>query len=222
MQVLAPSHHVLARYGLTPRDGVTVVPRPVPAADSPVAPRLRNSGRPLRVGMFGQIAPHKGVMDLVSAVESLTPGLIELTVVGGAPTDEQSTYEADCGARIAALSTDSALLPRVPDIGPYARACDVIVNLSHQEAFGRSIVEALAHGALPVVLDRSGPAEIVREAGRGTILSDVSELAECLRVLADGSSAVDTAWTPGAALSRYAPSRATADYWRTALTSGSR
>jgi glycosyltransferase involved in cell wall biosynthesis len=211
--VIAPSQHVFMRYGLTTGGRIHVVPRPVPAAGAPVRARPRDPSRPLRVGMFGQIAPHKGVVDLISAAESLPKGLVELTVVGGTSPSSRSEYEAECAGRIAALGDGSRLLPRVPDIEQYARWCDVIVNLSHQEAFGRSIVEALAHGALPLVLDGSGPAEIIRDTGHGVVLGSSAELAEMLARLAQGSELRTAPPDPASMLMRYAPDRATAAYW---------
>lgn len=220
--VIAPSQHVFTRYGLTTGGRVHIVPRPVPAAADPVAARPRDPSRPLRVGMFGQIAPHKGVVDLISAAESLPKGLVELTVVGGTSPSSRSQYEAECAERIAALGDASRLLARVPDIEQYARSCDVIVNLSHQEAFGRSIVEALAHGALPVVLAGSGPAEIVQDTGHGVVLASSAVLAETLARLAEGSEPEMASPDTDSMLMRYAPDRATAAYWTIATHAAKR
>lgn len=183
--VIAPSLSIVNNSGLEVGPKVQVIGRPVTIAttDNPVI----NVQHPITVGIFGQVVPHKGVHQLVSAVERLPAGQLNLMVVGGTEApDRRTCYEAELRDRVAKLP-NSQFVNRVGTVSEYMRRCHIVVNLSQHEAFGRTVVEAISCGAYPVVLSGSGPAEIVRATGVGRILDVVEELEGFLRILSQPS-----------------------------------
>ncbi|MBY4036026.1 glycosyltransferase family 4 protein [Rhodococcus fascians] len=177
--IIAPSVSIVRNSGLTLGAKVRVIGRPVEINHS--QKRGSHTERPLTVGIFGQIVPHKGVHQLVDAVEAMPEGSIQLMVVGGAKeSDLRTPYEAELRNRVSKLS-NSEFIDRVSAVDEYMRHCDMVVNLSKHEAFGRTVVEAIGCGAYPVVLDGSGPAEIVDATGVGKILGSAEELESFLK-----------------------------------------
>ncbi|VAX20401.1 hypothetical protein MNBD_NITROSPINAE02-1026 [hydrothermal vent metagenome] len=69
-----------------------------------------------------------------------------------------------------------------PDIGKLYRKADILVMFTKSEAFGLAIVEAMASGAVPVVINENGPAEIVTDSVDGFIApsSEREELIEAI------------------------------------------
>ncbi|RRQ29219.1 glycosyltransferase [Rhodococcus sp. Eu-32] len=171
--VIAPSKSVLSSNKLEPGGAIIVVPRPVHAETQET---FSVGSRRYRIGMFGQVVPHKRVDRLVAAVEKCGDDTVSVLVVGGEREESsRSSYEVDMRARLSQLE-GSAFLNRVNDVGRYMKQCDVIVNLSDHEAFGRTVIEALQYGAYPVVVDGGGPAEVVRNVGVGLVLKTIEEL----------------------------------------------
>ncbi|WP_170945779.1 glycosyltransferase family 4 protein [Rhodococcus sp. 14-2483-1-2] len=172
--VIAPSLSIVRSSGLTLSPKVRVIGRPVEVDKT--TNQHRNARLPLTVGIFGQIVPHKGVHQLVSAVEAMPQGALNLMVVGGTKeADRRTPFELDLRERVSRMPR-SQFLDRVGAVGPYMRKCDLVVNLSEHEAFGRTVVEAISCGAYPVVLDGSGPAEIVNATGVGKVIESVEDL----------------------------------------------
>jgi glycosyltransferase involved in cell wall biosynthesis len=82
--ILSPSRFVrteLESAGITP-GRIRLVPYGVPRRASPSRREARAPGSPLRVGYFGQLAPHKGIHVLVEAARSVASGRLELVLHG--------------------------------------------------------------------------------------------------------------------------------------------
>jgi glycosyltransferase involved in cell wall biosynthesis len=137
-------------------------------------------------GMVARLDPIKG-QDLflrAAAVVTTRCPTARFVVVGS----DTLGYEQDVEAELHALARDLGLdgrvhfEPQVDDPVPWHAALDVAVNASTHEAFGLSIVEAMALG-VPVVASRSdGPTEILRD-GQDGVLFDVGDDAALAAVL---------------------------------------
>jgi len=125
-----------------------------PAPDEARTIRTR-LGLPLdrRLCLFvGRLSREKGVLDILEAWRSLEPEGAVLVLAGpdtpGHPLDagrDARRFVADHG-----LADQVRLVGPVPDPAEWLRAADLFVHPSHYEAFGLSVLEALASG-LPVV-----------------------------------------------------------------------
>lgn len=221
---LSPSRHLLEEYGIAHRATSHMVPRPVALTTAEWPERSPAGHRPLVVGIVGQISPHKRVDVVVEAVESLGGLPVRLLVVGGRPAEQRTDYEDGIRRRVAGLGHGSMVVDRVSDLRPVLSRCDVVVNVSTQEAFGRTIVEAIAGGALPVVLAGTGPAEIVSDTGIGIVLETTEDLASTIISLAEGGIRDHEALSGprrDAALEAYRPERVAQEYFD-ALAAGAR
>lgn len=170
--VISPSQHLAEEYGIA---NALVIPRPV-ITSTDFENSSKNEGT-LTLGIFGQISPHKRVLELVEAVEA-TGKELRLLVVGGRDTASQSEYERRVRAHVDRLPETSKVIERQRDISGLMNECDFVANVSEHEAFGRTVVEAAAHGAVPLVLEGTGPAEIVRMTGVGHIFDSIDRLAQ--------------------------------------------
>jgi 1,2-diacylglycerol 3-alpha-glucosyltransferase len=137
--------------------------------DPDLRARLGADGR--RVLLFvGRLVPHKGLEDLLRALEELPPDVL-LVVVGEGPRRE--TWETL--ARNRGLSQRVRFLGAVPDADlPRYHALASVVVLPSQnrlEGFGLAVVEAMASGRPVVVADLPGVREVV-EAGRDGLLAE--------------------------------------------------
>lgn len=95
-------------------------------------------------------------------------------------------------------------IERVDNVFEILADVDYVVNASDEEAFGRTLIEGLAAGAVPVSFSGTGPAEIIERAGIGAILNSndhielaikfaqlVSNQAERQRATLEGYSIAD-------------------------------
>ena len=186
--VIAPSESVLMRSGIVIGSKVVVIPRPV--GHPAVMARSSAVVLPLTLGVFGQIAPHKGIAQLVSAVASIETGTVRLLVVGGRQHDSQSEYEQEVRAAAAVVGSNTEVIDAVPSVFELMNLCDFVVNASDHEAFGRGVVEGIASGSTPVAIGEAGPSEIIRATGIGVILESLADVAPFLEAVKDGSETV--------------------------------
>ena len=109
-------------------------------------------------------------MDLFLQAAALIQAQIPAThfaVVGDGP----AAYSQEVRAIAAALGLQNLhWMGWMPDVAPLLRRTDVLISCSDQEAFGRSIVEAMSW-RVPVVATRAGgPQEIVVDGVTGALL----------------------------------------------------
>jgi glycosyltransferase involved in cell wall biosynthesis len=163
--------------------------RPAPPDPSLRASLSADPDAPL-VGILGRVDPRKGVDDLVEAMAKLAAGGRRacLAVVG-----REFVGSADWGRALRARAGE-LLGDRVRFVGPsdrpdqVLRALDVLVNASHHEPFGRTILEAQASGTPVVATDSGGVPEFVADGVTGLLVPprDPSALSDALeRLLVD-------------------------------------
>jgi glycosyltransferase involved in cell wall biosynthesis len=209
--VITPSHYLIARYHLG-RCHHKVVPRPVGGRRLPERPTFAYAG--VTFGIFGQVAEHKRVLELVNSIAFANAAGVSarLLVVGGCQTARDRTvYETRVRRHVAKLSF-ATVFDAVDDVEPLMISCDYICNLSDHEAFGRTVIEALALGRFPVVYEETGPAEIVTAAGDGRIVRRDEDLSFVVIELARSPRRVSIS-----AMRRtrdlYRPHRVSSDYF---------
>lgn len=175
-QVLVPSKVLALRSGLTHSHRVSVIPRPVDVAVASSGYRTIEADSPMTVGVFGQIQPHKNVLEVVKAVGA-TRVPIRLLIVGGEPVAaRRSQYESEVRKEVANLPHNSAVVDAVPRVAHLMKQCQVVVNASDHEAFGRTIIEAVAVGSYPVSVGDWGPRETISLLGVGSSVDKVDDL----------------------------------------------
>lgn len=180
--VIAPSAATYRQAGLKPNPhSMKAVPRPVSFPESlPSTPRNRQK---LTVGIFGQIDERKRVLDVVNALAPLAPS-VSLLVVGLRPQTERTSYEKDVMEAIERVGQGWRVIDRTDRPLELMGLCDAVLNASHHEAFGRTVVEAAGMGALPVVVAGGGPEEIIHDIGHGLVASSMEHLARVVGLLA--------------------------------------
>ncbi|MCC6485826.1 MAG: glycosyltransferase family 4 protein [Armatimonadetes bacterium] len=145
----------------------------------------------LTVGRFYAHGPTKKHAVMIDAFKQLCDrGLSgwKLRVVGGThPSADDQRYLSDIQERSAGypieITTDltfQQLLPLYASASIYWHATGALENADATpelfEQFGMSIVEAMASGAVPVVIDGGGPSEIVRDGLDGFVWQDTATL----------------------------------------------
>jgi glycosyltransferase involved in cell wall biosynthesis len=158
-------------------------------------PRQRRSGLPLRAVFAGRLVPCKGLTMALDAVRDLVrEGRLEFDVVGDGP-DRTLLEQHIRGSGIDGGVRMHGSMPRSRVRDMLLRA-DVLLFPSVRDFGGGVVVEAMAAGAVPIVLDYGGPGEIVTDrTGFRIPLTTRSEIVVRLRqvlvALADDPSRLD-------------------------------
>ena len=117
---------------------------------------------PLQVAFVGRLVPLKGVDMLIEAAAPLIrDGTLVLHVVGDGPEKESlSRQVADAG-----LGDGVRMHGWVPhhELGQRLSACHVFAFPSIKDFGGAVVLEAMAMGLVPIVVDHGGPAELISE-----------------------------------------------------------
>ena len=153
--------HLPKRYAgrciYLPENGIDPA-RFAPAATEPAEPG--GGDPPIRALFVGRLVPYKGC---AMAIEALAPllrdGRATFAIVGDGP--DRPALEA----LVASLDVGGGVdfVGRVPpdEIARHYRAADVLVFPSIREFGGGVVLEAMAMGTVPVVVDYGGPGELV-------------------------------------------------------------
>jgi glycosyltransferase involved in cell wall biosynthesis len=132
-----------------------------PARFPPPPERTRRA--PLRALFIGRLVPYKGADMAVEAAAALVRrGSVELDIVGDGP--ERAALAARIGA--AGIGGRVRLHGTVPPdvVHRHLEQADVLLFPSIREFGGGVVLEAMAMGVVPLVVDYGGPGELVSPA----------------------------------------------------------
>jgi glycosyltransferase involved in cell wall biosynthesis len=148
---IAPTQQILETLGLLKPKCSAVIPNWVDTEKFAYRPHPPH--RPVRVGLIGQISPHKGHDDAVEALRELGSEFRLLIAGQGEPS-----YVKTLKRKAARLAVEFVGYVSLPE---YFDQIDVLIVPSWQEPFGIVTIEAMAAG-IPVV--GTGPGEVLRGA----------------------------------------------------------
>jgi glycosyltransferase involved in cell wall biosynthesis len=124
------------------------------------APLPARSPGPLRVVFVGRLVPLKGVDMLLEAVSDLVrSGRVVLDVIGDGP-DRPALEQAVSRLGLGSAVSFAGWVPH-DQVPRRLRRADVFGFPSIREFGGGVVLEAMAEGVVPVVLDYGGPGELV-------------------------------------------------------------
>jgi glycosyltransferase involved in cell wall biosynthesis len=149
------------------------------------APLAKSSAPPLRIMFVGRLVPYKGAeIVLEAAAPLLYSGQALLDIVGDGP-EAEVLREGAVRRNIADKVRFHGWLPHEEALRHMADA-HILAFPSIREFGGAVVIEAMALGAVPVVIDYAGPSEIVTErTGFRIPLGARSELVERYRAVFD-------------------------------------
>lgn len=156
------------RLGLFSR----ILPLPNMAPD-PGAPEVC-PGLPLKIACLGNLDARKGVLDFIDCVADLGANRLDVqAVIIGGPTAQLS--EKDVLERAAERGLPASRLKVTGWVSETRKTtlladADVFLYLSQHDLAPVALIEAMAHGCAPVVLDIGGLAEMVGPKLRDNVL----------------------------------------------------
>jgi glycosyltransferase involved in cell wall biosynthesis len=133
--------------------------------------------RPIQLGLLGQIAPHKGHEDAISALRILGPDY-RLMFAGAGEDSYVGTLKKlsrDLDVEFAGFAEPSAFFERI----------DVLLAPSWEEPFGIVLLEAMASGIPVIATAAGGPLDIIRADIHGLLVPprNPQALADAIRSL---------------------------------------
>lgn len=156
------------------------------------------ASRRLLLGVVAQLSPWKGQDVAIEALRLLRDGGLDvhLLLIGSAKFIARSTrfdnqaFVAGLHEQVAAAGLEDRVswLGERSDVPELVRALDVLLLPSHEEPFGRALLEALALEVPVLATNRGGPPELVRDGREGYVLppSDPVAWAEGVRRIIAG------------------------------------
>jgi len=132
----------------------------------------------------GRFEKRKGICDVLQLAEGLQAEDIEFLLVGyGSPASPEKT------------SKNILMVGRVPneDLFDYYDRCQILFFPSYTEAFGITILEAMARGLVLLVSDIPGINEFVKEGRNGYLFppGDIGKMKERLLFLRDNPGEIE-------------------------------
>ncbi|HET6468246.1 MAG TPA: glycosyltransferase family 4 protein [Geminicoccaceae bacterium] len=201
--ILAGSRTTLAQVPARWRHKCIYVPENgIDPARFPAPPPRPPRALPLRAVFVGRLVPAKGVdIGLEAAAALLHDGRLRLDIVGDGP--ERARLEAQvAGER---LTTAVRLHGRVgpKEVHRHLAAADLLLFPSVRDFGGGVVLEAMAMGVVPLVIDSGGPGELVTPAsGLKVPLGSRAEIVAGLRRVLAAMAAEPARLEPLAARAR--------------------
>lgn len=155
-----------------------------PTFESSSYHRNTNDQSRLHILFVGRLIKIKGVNLLIEAVTKLPDIDLTVDIVGHGPQEEQLKSLA----RSLSVNDQIRFHGRVPhwELPELYDQADVFVHPgTWPEPYGRTVIEALQHQAVPIVSDTGGPPWIIGDAGKTFTPGDSDELANRIRELSD-------------------------------------
>lgn len=207
--ILAGSHHTASEIPAEMQDKVVWMPENAIHPDRFGMPRERPAPPPLRACFVGRLVPYKGPDMLLEASSPLlTDGRLVLDIVGDGP------MMAELRAQATGQGLDNAVTfhgwvahKDVPEILGRAH---ILAFPSIREFGGGVVLEAMALGTVPLVVDYGGPGELVTEDTGYTV--PIGTRSEIVKALRDRLSALAADPSSLATLSNAARARTLSDF----------
>lgn len=178
--ILVGSRRVAAELPARDRRKVVWLPENAvdPARFPPKGPRAPG---PLRAVFIGRLVPLKGVdMALTAAAPLLREGRMTFDIIGEGPVFEPLRAQAAAEGSAGAVTFHGWLT--LDQVSEVARRADVLLFPSIREFGGGAVLEAMAMGLCPLVVDYAGPGELVAEGlGYKVPLGTRDEIVAALR-----------------------------------------
>ena len=196
-RAVVPSAFVQQRWeasGLVPSDRLVLLPHPVPIPEERPMPRDRSDGRLVGI-TWGNLAPEKGIMDLLLAMGEMADSRFALVVLGEAVSEAygRELHEAAAGLDVTFVEPFS-----FEDLTRWRSQADLAIFPSRaEETFGLVVAEARSLGFPVLVSDRGALSERVGNAGATIPAENPAALAERLRELLEEGEPLD-AWSEAA------------------------
>lgn len=177
------------------RRSLQLDPSAVQVLHNPVVlpPAVRHpapESRRLVVLALGRLGRRKGTYDLLDAVESLPAGVRARIRVRLAGDGEIAQVRAEVADRGLGDAVDVAgwLAPRERDEA--LRKADIFVLPSHDEGLPMALLEAMAHGLVPITTPVGGIPEAVTDGVHGLLVppGDPARLAAALQLLVENDA----------------------------------
>jgi glycosyltransferase involved in cell wall biosynthesis len=162
--VTIPNGIDLSRFKITKRE----------QARGELCERLGGSSAKYLVGTVGELRPLKGLEDFLRAAAIVAKEMDDVDfVIAG----RDATRAGEHRVRLERLSEELGLRGRVhftgwlADVAPLLRELDIFISPSHTEAFGLSIVEAMASGLSVIATRTEGAQEIIEDGVNGLLVA---------------------------------------------------
>lgn len=175
-RVIVPSAILASRSGLKPSRRLSVIPRPVDYMPTVLSLDRFGPESPMTVGVFGQIQPHKNILEIADQIVSAGVPVRFVVVGGNAVQADRSEYELEVRRLVSSMAYESTVLNFVTDVTALMAECEVVINASEHEAFGRTIVEAVSVGCYPISVGDWGPKETINALGVGSAIDSIGDL----------------------------------------------
>lgn len=176
------------------RDDIALLPHIVSIDNVPTAPS--NDAGPIRIGYAGRLEDTaKRVTHLVAIAERLRAASVaySMRIMGDGPLRSQLEARID---RFDSKRAEQSVACEIRLLSPsppnrmheFWRDCDCLLLPSAYEGLNFQMLEAMAHGCVPIVSAiASGPADLIEHSRNGLVfpVSHVDAAADCIRSVAN-------------------------------------
>ena len=115
----------------------------------------------------------KGLAQAIKAISYLAPLKPNLLVVSTGDVSLFKKMASDIG-----VAEQVLFVGRSQEVWKYFAACDVFLLPTLYEAFGLTVLEAMASGLPALVSDKAGAAELIQDGYNGLLLKDPTDASE--------------------------------------------